>query len=201
MTEKIQAVIFDMGGVLLRSEDYGPREALANKYCLSLNQFEDLVFENETARLATVGKIPETAHWKAVCNTLKVPMEQIKSFEDDFWKVDSLDSELIDFLDSLRPKIKTALLSNAWNGARQALLNRHACRDVFDVSIFSYEVALAKPDPEIYKLILKRMNVKATEAIFLDDNLQNIESAAALGIHAIHFHSAAQAMEEIRKLL
>ena len=201
MAENIQAIIFDMGGVILRSIDYSPRSALAKKYGLTLKQLENLVFENETAKLAMLGKISEPQHWKTVCDLLQVPPEGRKAFEDDFWQGDRLDGELIDFLDSMRPKIKVALLSNAWTGARQSLLEKHACKDVFDVSIFSYEVGMAKPDPAIYRLILERLGVAASSSIFVDDNKQNIESAAALGIHAIRFLDPEQAIRDIRALL
>ena len=154
MADKIQAVIFDMGGVLLRSENYAPRTALAKKYGLSLNQLEDLVFESKTAHRATVGEITEAEHWESVYDVLKVPTEDRSSFVDSFWEGDQLDTQLIEFLDNLRPSYKTALLSNAWTGTRQTLYEKHVCKDVFDVSIFSYEVKLAKPDPAIYNLVL-----------------------------------------------
>lgn len=201
MAGTIKAVVFDMGGVLLRSENYAPRIALAKKYGLTLKQLEDLVFNSESAALATVGKLTDLEHWAQVCNSLNVPYEDRGIFEEDFWKGDRLDKELIDFLDSLRPGIKTGLLSNAWVGTREILKNRHACRDVFDVSIFSYEVGLAKPDPEIYRLILEYLKVDSCETIFLDDNQENVESANVLGFHAILFTDREQALKEIRALL
>lgn len=201
MTEKIQAVIFDMGGVLLRSEDYGPREALAKEYGLTRRELEDIVFDSESAKIATIGKIDTREHWQSVFNLLKVPAEKQKAFEDAFWHGDQLDQSLVQFLRSLRPQYKTALLSNAWSEARDKLTIQYPCIDVFDIAVFSFEVGMAKPDPEIYHLVLERIGVKPEAAIFLDDFLINIQSASEVGIHAIHFHSAAQAMEEIRKLL
>jgi glucose-1-phosphatase len=201
MAEKIKAIIFDMGGVLLRSEDFGPRETLAKEYGLTQQQLEDLVFFSESALIATTGKIDEREHWKRICDSLHVPEEKREDFENRFWQGDELDTSLVDFLRSLRPQYKTALLSNAWSGTRDFLTYKHKIIEVFDISMFSYEVGLAKPDPAIYALILKRIGVKADEAIFVDDNKSNIEAANSLGIHGILFHSSAQTLKEIRELL
>jgi putative hydrolase of the HAD superfamily len=201
MHDQIQAVIYDMGGVFLRSESYISRIALAKTYGLSLQQLEDQVFDSKTAQLATLGKISEESHWNSICDTLNVPVDNREDFQTAFWQGDQLDRDLIDFLGSLRPALKTGLLSNAWSNARQALTEKHQCRDVFDVYLFSCEVGLAKPDPAIYKLILERLGVKAREAIFLDDNVQNVGAAAKLGIHAIRFLNHTQALQDIQALL
>jgi epoxide hydrolase-like predicted phosphatase len=201
MANTIKAVIYDMGGVILKSEDYAPRITLAKTYGLSRQELEDQIFDSETAYLATIGKISERDHWKRVFDVLHVPLEQQQDFENAFWAGDRLDTELIDFLDSLRPEIKTALLSNAWTGTRQSLFEKYGSKDVFDISVFSYEVRLAKPDPAIYRLMLSRLEIQPEEGIFLDDNLQNIEAANLLGIHGIHFKGREQAIREIRALL
>jgi hypothetical protein len=55
---------------------------------------------------------------------------------------------LIDFIRSLRNDYRIGLLSNAWTGTREALTNRFSFLDAFDVTIFSAEVGLKKPDPK-----------------------------------------------------
>jgi haloacid dehalogenase superfamily, subfamily IA, variant 3 with third motif having DD or ED/haloacid dehalogenase superfamily, subfamily IA, variant 1 with third motif having Dx(3-4)D or Dx(3-4)E len=201
VAEQIEAVIYDMGGVILRSEDYRPRIQLAEQYGLTEQGLEDVVFDSESAWQATVGKISQEAHWQAVFDTLNVPVDQYQSFQDAFWAGDRLDHDLVEFLNSLRPARKTGLLSNAWRGTRQLLFEHYACQNVFDVSVFSYEVGLAKPDRAFYELILTRLGVEANQAIFLDDNRQNIEAAAQLGIHAVHFRNRNQALKDMQALL
>lgn len=201
MGERIRAVVFDMGGVILRSENYAPRIELAASYGLTRKELEDLIFDSASANLASIGKISERDHWQAVFSQLNVSVDRQAGFEAAFWAGDSLDLELIDFLGSLRPGRKTGLLSNAWTGGRHNLFENYACKDVFDVSIFSYEVGLAKPDPKIFHLILSRLNVKAEETIFLDDNLQNIQAAVLLGFQSIRFRSREQALMEMQALL
>ena len=59
--------------------------------------------------------------------------------------------------------------------------------DRFRDIIVSGDEKMMKPDPAIYRLALDRFGLRAEEAVFVDDNLDNVAGAAARGIHAIHF--------------
>ena len=201
MTGRIQAVIYDMGGVFLRTNDQAQRTALAKNYGLTRHQLEDLVFNTDSAIQATIGKISQEEHWVSVCNSLNIPEEKRQKFQEEFWRGDTLDHELIEFLGSLRPEHRTGLLSNAWTGTREMLSVKYHCRNVFDVAVFSYEVHLAKPDKAIYEYILSRLDVVPEETIFLDDNEQNIISACEMGIRGIRFLNHDQAIRDIKALL
>jgi epoxide hydrolase-like predicted phosphatase len=57
--------------------------------------------------------------------------------------------------------------------------------ELFPVVIDSSVVGLRKPDPRIYELTCEHLDVEPDAAVFLDDNLENIESAKTLGIETI----------------
>jgi len=57
----------------------------------------------------------------------------------------------------------------------------------FDGCIFSFREGIAKPDPEIYKLLMSRYDLKAEECVFIDDTEENVRSAEALGMAGIVF--------------
>jgi FMN phosphatase YigB (HAD superfamily) len=57
---------------------------------------------------------------------------------------------------------------------------------------------MAKPDPAIFRHMLDKFGHEATEAIFIDDNSDNIAQALALGITGIVFQNAAQLREELQ---
>jgi 2-haloacid dehalogenase len=61
----------------------------------------------------------------------------------------------------------------------------------FDGRVVSGEEKMRKPFPEFYHLLLNRYDVKAGKALFIDDNLRNVNAALSLGIDSIHFQSAA----------
>jgi len=64
--------------------------------------------------------------------------------------------------------------------------------ELFNAFIVSGEVKLLKPDPAIYHLTLKRINLKAEECIFIDDSLPNVEAAQKLGFYTVHYQSPTQ---------
>lgn len=69
-----------------------------------------------------------------------------------------------------------------------------------DGGILSCRVHLVKPDPAIYRLLLKEYDLSAEECVFLDDTAENIKAAEALGIHGIVFKNQTQARRELEKL-
>lgn len=193
----IQAVIVDMGGVIVRTEDKGPRDRLAERFGLTRDQINALVFDSSTAQLATLGKLPVEQHWAWVCRTLKLPVEAAPDIEREFFAGDSLDQRLVDYLRSLKPRYSTALLSNAWDGLREKLETEWGILDAFDQVVISAEVGLAKPDPRIFALTLERLKITAAEAIFVDDFSENTAAAAAAGLHAVRFVNTDQTIADI----
>lgn len=57
----------------------------------------------------------------------------------------------------------------------------------FDGMVISGEERLVKPDPEIYKRLLEKYSLKASNCVFIDDNAANISKAADLGFETILF--------------
>jgi 2-haloacid dehalogenase len=69
-------------------------------------------------------------------------------------------------------------------------LQRYDFLNWFDGVVVSGAEKMRKPTPAFYQLLLDRYNVKAAEALFIDDNLRNVLAAEKLGIKSIHFSSA-----------
>jgi epoxide hydrolase-like predicted phosphatase len=197
----IEAVIFDLGGVLLRTEDTGPRTKYAKKLGMSRQELERAVFDGTSAVRATIGEITAAEHWENVRQRLELPHKEIKKLQDRFWGGDRLDSELVDYVRSLRGTYRTALLSNAWSDARDAIQDKFKIQDAFDELIISAEVHLAKPNPRIFQYAVDKLGVVARHAIFVDDFIDNVESAREFGLHAIQFKTASQTRLEVGNLL
>ncbi|HET7505692.1 MAG TPA: HAD family phosphatase [Kofleriaceae bacterium] len=62
----------------------------------------------------------------------------------------------------------------------------------FDGIVVSGQERMIKPDRRIYLRLFERYGVDPRRAVFIDDNLVNVEAAIALGVHGIHFRSPAQ---------
>lgn len=96
--------------------------------------------------------------------------------------------------------LKTAALTNNWSSADQTQ-KMDALRNEFDVFIESAKVGLRKPDPRIYELACRSLEVQPTEAVFLDDIGLNLKAARALGLHTIKVEDAPTALAELERLL
>jgi glucose-1-phosphatase len=197
----IRAVIWDMGGVLIRTEDQAPRLRLAKRFGLTPAELNRLVFDSQESIRATLGEFPEEAVWEYVAKSLDLTATGLAEFMLEFWSGDASDADLYRFIKELRTSYKTGLLSNAWSNARTVVENRYHVLDAFDVVIFSAEVGLAKPDSRIYQLELDKLGVQATQAIFVDDVQENIDAANLLGIHGVRFENSWQARQAVMHIL
>ncbi len=72
--------------------------------------------------------------------------------------------------------------------------------DRFRDIVVSGDEKLVKPDPAIYRLALARFGLEPGEGVFIDDNRANIDAAAALGIHALHFTDEATLRPQLQAL-
>ena len=83
-----------------------------------------------------------------------------------------------------------------------------ACQDkalnflpLVDGVVFSYKEFVIKPDKKIYDIICSRYDINPAEAVFLDDNEDNIISAREFGLNAIQFQSYEQGRRELEAIL
>lgn len=198
----IKAVIWDMGGVLLRTIDQTPRNRLAESVGLERYQLEEIVFNSSSSQSAEMGKISEEEHLRWVLSRLRQDNLNQQEFRSMFFGGDSVDEQLMDYIHSLRAKkYYTGLLSNAWYGVRHYVSNFNNFLDAFDVCVFSAEVGLRKPDSLIYRLILDRIGIRAQQAIFIDDSIVNVEGARAIGMRSIQFTDSRQIRVEVDTML
>jgi HAD superfamily hydrolase (TIGR01509 family) len=71
--------------------------------------------------------------------------------------------------------------------------------DCFDVFVTSAEVGVMKPAARIYHVVLERMGVAPSQAVFVDDFIENVEAARRLGMHAVHFADPVAARRQIEE--
>lgn len=90
------------------------------------------------------------------------------------------------------------LLSNFSAEKFPLMRERYEFLNLFDDMIISGEHKLIKPDPAIFQLTLKRIDRKASECLFIDDSLVNIETARNMGFHTIHFQSPEQLESDLK---
>ena len=109
--------------------------------------------------------------------------------------------EVVEVLSALKSTgISLYILSN-WSAETYPVAERRFdFLDWFDGKVISGETGMIKPDPNIYKLLMKTYGLTPQKTVFIDDKSVNVEAANALGIHGIHFKNASKLLKDLRKL-
>lgn len=95
--------------------------------------------------------------------------------------------------------VPTAVLSNWSRELFKHALSTVPFIDTIGPRVVSGEVGVAKPDRRIFELLFERLGLAPTEIVFIDDNVDNVEVARALGMDAILFRDADQLRTELSK--
>ncbi len=191
MTQKrmtqIKAVIFDVGGVLVRTEDRTPRRRLEEQYGLQPGEAEFLVYNSESGRQAQRGEISAAALWRSIQARFGLDDAALADFRRQFWGGDRLNAPLLALVRALRPRYQTAIISNAMDDLLPTLTHAYPMADAFDLIVGSATEGVMKPAPEIFLRTLARLGRQPAEAIFIDDFAHNVAGAQAVGMAALHY--------------
>jgi epoxide hydrolase-like predicted phosphatase len=197
----ISAILFDVGGVLLRTEDRRPRTMLADAFGMTYEQLSELIFNSESGQAAQRGERTSQAHWEWVRERLKLKPDELDKVRDTFFSGDVLDAELVRILRGLKDRYRLAIVTNALDDARQALTEKFRLADLFDPIIVSAEEKILKPDERIFHIALERVGVEPEEAVFVDDFPENVRGAQAAGMRVVWFRNRDQAINDLFKML
>jgi HAD superfamily hydrolase (TIGR01549 family) len=95
----------------------------------------------------------------------------------------------IDLLATLRPRAAIGIVTNNLLDEQRSKLLACGLTPYVDELIASEDLGVSKPDPEIFRVALRRLRVDAAEAVMVGDSWHNdIAGAAAAGIRAIWFN-------------
>ncbi|MEQ9032148.1 MAG: HAD family phosphatase [Aggregatilineales bacterium] len=182
------ALIFDFGGVLMKTVDYAPRHAWDDRLGLPKGTVEKEVHNEGAWRDAQTGKIELSKYWDDVAGRLKLSAHDVEKLAADFYRGDELDQHLIEFIRQQRnADVTVALLSNDTHELLRPKLAHLGIESLFDPLVISSEIRVMKPDAQAYLSVLERLGRPAEETIFIDDRAENITAAESLGIHGVHY--------------
>jgi putative hydrolase of the HAD superfamily len=182
----VRAVIFDFGGVLCfhPTEDRFARIAeLLNIPTLRLLEiFWAYRIEYDA------GLLDSRAYWTQVVAAAGKPLDEallarLGQLEIELWN--NFDRRVFAWAAHLKSNgIRTAMLSNLPRSLGEALLATPGLLDPFDHLTLSYRLKIVKPEAAIYHVAAQGAGVAPAEALFLDDKLENVEGARAIGMQA-----------------
>lgn len=195
--EDIQAVIFDVGGVLLVPmndeciEGQTAREFAAFFRSSFHTEYHLMNFRHLWHQFE-VGEIDEESFFALFCQAFAASNGKeisTRAAREAVWGSGlGLCRPMVDTVRKLRVGgRRTAIISNAGRDAFGDV-PEIGHMDLFDVTIVSGNVGMRKPDPAIYELALERLALPAEACCFIDDLQHNLEPANRLGIRTIHCH-------------
>ena len=192
-----QAIVFDFGGVLTGEPN---REAVVSFICqsfgFSAEEFETL---NQEKRLAIKQGKTDEEFWLSYAKQKEIdlPTDWTGSLRSVMKEAIGVNLDMYALVDELKEKqIPVGLLSNI--DARLAKLIRgFSLYEPFEPCLLSCEIGMEKPDPKIYELLIKKLNLPANEIVFIDDKPENVQAAKEVGLDAIVFESQSQLRAEL----
>lgn len=202
----IRAAVFDLGGVLeIVDDDRWQAEWIARWEETAGAGSGALIGGADPQVRAALddGSITEELIRAWCARALGLSARQAEEMLADMWDryCGVLDVRLRDFVAELGATVRTAALSNSMDGARREDERRYGFGGLFDVLVYSHEVGVSKPDPAIYRLTERLLQVSGDEIVFLDDRMEHVRGAAGCGWHAVHHTSTDTSIEAIRALV
>ena len=191
----IKAIIFDLCGVLFTNGTKKFIKNLSAKYNLNPEKVRDMV-DGEIGSQYREAKITRDEFWKTAREKLNIT-ESADELESAWINGYELIKGTKDIILELAKKHRVYYLSDNVRERIEKLNSKYKFLDLFEDGIFSHEVGVRKPNPEIYKLALKKAMVNPNEAVFIDDKSHFLEPARQIGITTFLFTSP----EELRKNL
>lgn len=189
---EIKNIIFDFGGVVLDIDEQltineflklgmdHPEKAMSDEFTTLVRKFEKGIFTPEIFR-----------------NSMRDLLDLSCTDQefDDAWNALLFDipSERIEVIEQVKKNYKIFLLSNSneihydlYVRDLQLRFDYNEFAELFNQAYFSFDLHLSKPDDEIYEFVLSQEDIKPEETLFIDDRIENIETAKKLGLQTYH---------------
>lgn len=186
---EITTIIFDLGGVVLTNDWHFdcPEKLQAYSDYFGVS-YDDMERGWKAAWPAfKIGKITEEDFWKTFLKTAGVKIIDIKKAKQLWREYQRPVEKMLDLLLKLKENYQLAALatiSKEWIDYKRKVFKLN---DYFDVIISSGYFGFAKPNPKIYKFIIKKLEVKSRQCLFIDDQSSLLLPAKLMGMKMIHF--------------
>ncbi len=194
----MKVIIFDNNGVLTTSDDERTYNELSKFLGVAINDVKKL-FEPYVRDLDT-GKITQNEFYFRILRDTESGLS-VEQFRKVHLNSYIAKPEMQELAMNVKKNYKIALLTN-FGDAFWSMFDTWGFHKLFSKEevFLSAELGMAKPDKEIYRYVLKKLGIKAEDAIFIDDNEKNIHAASELGINAVLFRGIDSLNDSLKKL-
>lgn len=187
----IEAVVFDLGNVIIPVDFEKTVQAFVSlggknaselySYAGQTHLFEELE-RGEVSREEFIDQVRPELNYAS-------DIAIVEAWNAMLYRVDH---STFDYLDKLRPRFKTYVLSNIntyhaeWvDKAMRTAAPEQDISQYFDHVFYSHEIGHRKPENGAWQIIIEQEGIDPQKTLFIDDKEENIEAADALGFNVL----------------
>lgn len=191
-TMKYNAIIFDLGGVLIDIDYQKTIDAFVQLGMVDFNSIYNQASQQKLFSDYETGQISTQYFINQLIPFLKPGTSPNKVVEAWNAMILSVPKEKIALLENLKSNYPLYLLSNTNDlhvpevRKEWAKVTEKPMESYFKTIYFSHELHQRKPDAIIFENVCERENLDPKATLFIDDSLQHIEGAASIGLQTYH---------------
>lgn len=196
-TLMLKAIIFDLGNVVMKVDQGLSISQFKELGALDLEQLMNSAKGINILNSFETGHISSAQFREAVKELWNITHVSDEDY-DLAWNAMLLDIPIqhLEFIAELKKEYKTYLLSNTNNIHLNKIRSIYSYfspadffNQCFDLEFYSHEMACRKPDKLIFEKVLQAIQIAPKHIIFVDDLLENINTAKSLGFHTLHINA------------
>ncbi len=176
---KNRLIIFDCFGVIF--EEVAPVFLRRHLPAETVDEIKDKLFIP-----ADLGLVTHEELLRNMADEIGLPLEGVKTEWESLFIIKE---DTVTAIKQLKENSDIALLSNAPLGVVENLIEKHNLSTLFDNTLISCNVGLAKPDPEFYHRCVSLFGKEYDEIYMIDDSPKNLEVLPSIGIKPILFRT------------
>ena len=192
--------LFDLGNTIIKLAYERVLGAICAESTMSRDELVELLEEPGAYRDMERGAVSFYEFYEFLCDHAgyRGSIRDFHTLWCDFF--DGIVPGMEDLLDRIRERYRIAFLSNSNEIHAELIPTQFA--GIFhkdDLFVFSHRLKVAKPDPDIFRLALASIGSTPQKTIFIDDLLENVLAARAIGMQAFQFVDAKALTDELQR--
>jgi len=196
---RIKAIIFDLGNVLIDFDHAIAAKRIAPFTDKTISGIFDLFFNSEITGLFEAGKIAPPEFFSRVKEmlNLRIGYGEFLPIWNEIFFLSPKNHLVYNLARKLKESYRLAVLSNINILHFEYLKKNFPVFDAFHNIITSFELGLIKPDPRVYIKTLEVLQAQPINVFYTDDRPELVESAKSLGIRSFVFKNTGQLKQDL----
>ncbi len=196
-----KAILLDMDGVI-RHIDLMHAEKIANEIGFSFDELTSIMWDDRFLPDLIRGKISRQEWWQ---NIQRTHAALAKYDQDIIWNgvlgLNHLNEDLLRFVKGIKSIATTAILTNCDPISKARIVSELENYDAFHYIFSSSDYSYIKPEPELFKAVIQKLEITAVGFLFVDDSEANVKAAQGIGMNAFQYSSFEDFKTRVQRFL